>query len=116
MWHRQLLADDYARNGFKTIVPDIFHDAAPETAFEPGSDFDIQQWFPRNGVDVTEPKIRAVLNALKAGGVTRIASLGFCYGARTSFNLAFENEITALACSHPSLLQIPEDLEVRRMY
>ena len=94
-------------------MPDIFHDAAPETAFEPGSDFDIQQWFPRNGVDVTEPKIRAVLNALKAGGVTRIASLGFCYGARTSFNLAFENAVSVVAVAHPSLLQVPADFVVR---
>ena len=57
--------------------------------------------------------MRKVLAALKAQGVTKVGVTGYCYGARTGFNLAFENAITALAVSHPSLLKIPDDLEVR---
>ena len=57
--------------------------------------------------------MRKVLAGLKEGGVTKIAAVGYCYGARLGFNLAFDNEITVLATSHPSLLQIPTDIEVR---
>ena len=64
------------------------------------------------GIDYSEPRVRKVLAALKAEGVTKIGVTGYCYGARTGFNLAFENEITALAVSHPSLLQVPQDMEV----
>ncbi len=71
------------------------------------------KWFGTNGPQVTEPRIRTVLAALKKSGVTRIGGLGFCYGARITFNLAFENAIDVNVVSHPSLLNVPEDIEVR---
>ncbi|KAI0698376.1 alpha/beta-hydrolase [Cytidiella melzeri] len=109
--NHQLLADDYARNGFKVVVPDIFDEPCPPDALDPGSDFDLMKWFGPNGPHVTEPRIRKVLAALKSSGITRVGALGYCYGARTSFNLAFENAVDAVAVSHPSLLEMPEDAE-----
>lgn len=46
---------------------------------------------------------------LKADGVTSFAAVGTCYGAKPAFILA--KEFKAVAVAHPSLLQIPEDLE-----
>ncbi|KAI0825751.1 alpha/beta-hydrolase [Irpex lacteus] len=109
--NHQLLADDFARNGFKVIVPDIFNEPCPPDALNPGSNFDLGKWFGTNGPQVTEPRIRTVLAALKKSGVTRIGGLGFCYGARITFNLAFENAIDVNVVSHPSLLNVPEDIE-----
>ena len=93
-------------------MPNYFQEAVPTSAFDPGATFDLDKWFVRNGIHYSEPRVRKVVNALKASGVTKIGVAGFCYGARLGFNLAFENEITALAVSHPSLLKIPEDVEV----
>jgi dienelactone hydrolase len=110
--NHRLLADDYARNGFKVIVPDIFPDAAPENALDPGNvSFDFGAWLGRNGANVTEPVIRKVITALREQGVKRFGALGYCYGARLVFNLGFDNELDVLVVSHPSLLQIPADLE-----
>ena len=109
----QLLADDFARNGYRTVAPNLFQEPAPESAFEPGSTFNIMEWFKGNGPEYSEPRVRKVLAALKEAGVTKIGLVGYCYGARSGFNLAFENEITALAVAHPSLLNIPDDVEVR---
>lgn len=109
----QLNADQFARNGLRTVVPQLFQEAVPESAFNPGSTFNIMEWFPRNGISYSEPRVRKVLAALKAEGVTKVGVTGYCYGARSGFNLAFENEITALAVSHPSLLEVPKDMEVR---
>ena len=112
----QLLADDYARNGFKVVVPDIFPDAAPGDALEPGVinvTFDFGQWLGRNGAHVTEPVVRKVVAALREQGVKRFGALGYCYGARVVFNLAFDNELDVIVVSHPSLLQVPVDFEVR---
>jgi dienelactone hydrolase len=53
-----------------------------------------------------------VLAALKADGVTSVGAVGYCYGARWVFDLAFDNAITVAAVAHPSLLQVPADLEV----
>jgi dienelactone hydrolase len=111
----QLLADDFARHGFYTVVPQLFQECVPTSAFEPGSNFDIGAWFGRNGIDYSEPRARQVLAALKESGFTKIGVTGYCYGARSGFNLAFENAISALAVSHPSLLKIPDDIEVRAL-
>lgn len=36
--------------------------------------------------------------------------------ARYAFDLAFDDVIKVAVATHPSLLQIPEDLEVRALY
>ncbi|CCM02586.1 uncharacterized protein FIBRA_04689 [Fibroporia radiculosa] len=109
----QLLADDYARNGFKVYVPDIFsNDSAPADALDPGSRWDFMAWLGKHGPsDAARPILDKVIAALKAGGVEKIGTLGFCYGARLGFDLAFENVTQVTVASHPSLLQVPADLE-----
>ncbi|KIK64639.1 hypothetical protein GYMLUDRAFT_981895 [Collybiopsis luxurians FD-317 M1] len=59
----RLLADDFAANGFKTVIPDIFNgDAAPADALNPG-----------HGPEFTRPPIDKVLEGLKKSGVTSFA-------------------------------------------
>ncbi|KIK52828.1 hypothetical protein GYMLUDRAFT_265248 [Collybiopsis luxurians FD-317 M1] len=108
----RLLADDFAANGFKTIVPDIFNgDAAPADALNPGSTWDLMAWFGKHGPEVTRPPIDKVLESLKKDGVTSFGVLGYCFGGRYAFDLAFDGVPKAVAVAHPSLLQIPSDLE-----
>ncbi|KAI0752511.1 alpha/beta-hydrolase [Daedaleopsis nitida] len=107
----QLLADDFARNGFKTVILDYFKgDPVPPDAFSSGN-FDLMSWLGKHPVEEAMSDIRNVIDALKAEGVTKFGAVGFCYGgARTAFNLAFTGEIHVVAVSHPSLLQVPDDL------
>ena len=51
-----------------------------------------------------------VIHELKEKGITDFAAVGFCFGARYVFDLAFDGEIKAAAVSHPSLLVVPDDL------
>ena len=53
-----------------------------------------------------------VIEALKASGVTRIGTTGYCFGAPPAWYLALKNEAHVTVVSHPSRLAIPEDLEV----
>ncbi|KAI0695338.1 alpha/beta-hydrolase [Cerioporus squamosus] len=107
-----LLADDYARNGFKVVMPDLFDgDPAPTNAFNPGVNFDLQSWFGKHPPERATAIVRAVIEGLKSEGVTKFASLGYCYGARPSFDLAFTGEVHVVAVAHPSLLKIPDDLQ-----
>ncbi|KAJ7904168.1 alpha/beta-hydrolase [Mycena leptocephala] len=57
----------------------------------------------------SEPTAPKMLAALKATGVTSSGAVDFCYGGR--LNLAFDGAITAAAVAHPSLLNIPANLE-----
>ncbi|KAF8878877.1 Alpha/Beta hydrolase protein [Infundibulicybe gibba] len=107
----QLLADDYARNGFKTVIPDYLNgDPIPVEAMEAGK-FDIGKWFVNHGPEQTRPPLDKVIAALKTQGVTTFAAAGYCLGGRYAFDLAFDGVITAAVVCHPSLLQVPEDLE-----
>ncbi|KAJ6514487.1 Alpha/Beta hydrolase protein [Mycena vitilis] len=114
--NNKLLADDYARNGFKTIVPDLFNgDPVPVAALEPGAPpFDWPKWLPAHGAAQTRPLIDAVISALKSEGVTEFAASGYCFGGRYTFDLAFDRVIKVAVVAHPSLLKRPEDLEIYR--
>ncbi|KAH8105260.1 alpha/beta-hydrolase [Cristinia sonorae] len=108
--NNQLLADDFARNGFRCIIPDMFEgDPAPEDALESGT-FNIAAWFVPHGPHSARPLVDKVIAALKEEGVTSIATAGYCYGARISFDLAYENIASVTVASHPSLLQVPQDI------
>ncbi|KAF8330524.1 dienelactone hydrolase [Amanita rubescens] len=106
-----LLCDDFARNGFKTIAPDYFNgDPVPVDALESGT-FDYKQWKGSHQPEQTRPTLDKVIDALKEQGVTSFAAVGYCFGGRFVFDLAFENGITVAAVAHPSMLKVPEDLE-----
>ncbi|KAH9933391.1 alpha/beta-hydrolase [Fomitopsis serialis] len=110
--NHQLLADDYARNGFKVIVPDILYDdPAPFDALDAGSTWDFMAWLAKHGGETVLPVLAKVVPALQSSGISKIAALGFCYGARPAFDLAFLNTVSVVVVSHPSLLKVPEDIE-----
>ncbi|KAK7050316.1 dienelactone hydrolase endo-1,3,1,4-beta-D-glucanase [Favolaschia claudopus] len=107
----KLLADDFARNGFKTIAPDLVaNDPVPLDALATG--FDIHAWL-NNGHSQAEirPVIDKVIAALKASGVTTFAATGYCLGGRYVFDLGIDNVIKVGATSHPSSISSPVDFE-----
>ncbi|KAM6496770.1 dienelactone hydrolase endo-1,3,1,4-beta-D-glucanase [Amanita muscaria] len=108
----QLLVDDFANNGFKTIAPDYLNgDPVSPDAFDPGSTFDLGKWFGNgHGPEQTRPPVDKVIKALKEQGVTKFGATGYCFGGRYVFDLAFDNEIQVSVVAHPSLLKVPEDL------
>jgi len=108
----QLIVDAFAENGFRTIAPDYLHDdPIPADALNPGSTFDIGKWFPTHTQAETRPILDKVIAALKAEGVTVFGATGYCFGGRYVFDLAFDNIINAGVVAHPSLLQVPADLD-----
>ncbi|KAL1692439.1 dienelactone hydrolase [Schizophyllum commune] len=108
----QLLADDYAANGFKTVIPDYLNgDPAPANAMAPNSGWNVQSWIPSHGPEQTRPPLDKVIAGLKEQGVTTFGAVGYCLGGRYVFDLAFDGVIKAAAVAHPSLLKIPEDIE-----
>ena len=108
------MADDFALNGFKVVIPDLFNgDPCPLNAMEPEAKFDLGAWLGKHGSNTTAPIFDAVIGALKSQGISRIGTTGYCYGARGAFDLALENTTHVTVVTHPSLLQIPADLEVR---
>jgi len=109
--NNQLLADDFAANGFKTIIPDYLNgDSIPADALSTGT-FNLANWFPNHSQKETRPTLDKVVEALKSEGVTELAATGYCFGGRYVFDLAFDHDIKVSVVSHPSLLKVPEDIE-----
>ncbi|KIM77955.1 hypothetical protein PILCRDRAFT_824949 [Piloderma croceum F 1598] len=111
----QLLADGFANNGYKTVIPDYFFgDAIPPHMLSGGAlhpSFNKQEWFQRRDLVQIRDALNKVITALKAEGVTRFGATGYCFGARFVFDLAFDNIIHVSVTAHPSQLKVPDDLE-----
>ena len=94
-------------------MPDLFKgDPVPTDAFDAGATFDLPAWLAKHPIPEVDELVRAVIGALKAEGVSKFGSVGYCFGARPAFDLAFTGEIHVVAVSHPSLLKIPDDIQV----
>ncbi|KAH7885747.1 Alpha/Beta hydrolase protein [Phlebopus sp. FC_14] len=107
----QLLADDFAKNGFKVVAIDYLNgDRIPPDAMN-GGNFDLWGWLKNHGAEQTRPALDKVIAALKEEGVTTFGATGYCFGGRYTFDLAFDNIIKVAVVAHPSLLKVPEDLE-----
>jgi len=52
-----------------------------------------------------------VVDVLKASGVTRIGTTGYCFGAPPTLFLALKNESHVTVMTHPSRLAVPEIFE-----
>jgi len=114
--NNQLLADDFARNGYKTIAPDILNnDPIPNLDMIHNPNFDRDAFMASHSPETWMSSVDKVVEALKADGVTRIATAGYCWGAPPSIYLACKRESHAVFLAHPSLLEIPGDIEKYKM-
>ncbi|KII87465.1 hypothetical protein PLICRDRAFT_125453 [Plicaturopsis crispa FD-325 SS-3] len=109
-----LLADDFANNGFLTVIPDYLNgDSVPTDALAL-ENFDVAKWIQNHGPAQTRPPLDAVIAALKADGITKLGAVGYCFGGRYVFDLAFDDVIQVSVVNHPSLLEAPGDLQKYR--
>ncbi|KAH7885748.1 hypothetical protein F5I97DRAFT_1927626 [Phlebopus sp. FC_14] len=112
--HTKLLVDDFAKAGYKTIAPDYLNgDEAPPYAMN-NPDFDVKAWVMKHLPNTTRPPLDKVIAALKDQGVTKFAVTGYCFGGRSTFDLAIDNVIQVAIVAHPSQLAIPDDFEKYR--
>ena len=65
-------------------------------------------WFPKHPASHTVKRVQAVIDALKEKGVKEFAAVGYCYGVRLVFDLAFAGQIKVAGGSHPSLLELAD--------
>ncbi|KAA1477425.1 alpha/beta-hydrolase [Dentipellis sp. KUC8613] len=107
--NNRLLADSFAANGLRVVLPDLFDgEPIPEDALEPGNTFDRVAWRARHGPETARPRVDKAIAALRAEGVTRIGAVGFCYGGRLVFDLAFDHAVEVAVGTHPSGLDIAD--------
>ncbi|MCJ1228293.1 hypothetical protein MMC12_004954 [Toensbergia leucococca] len=111
----QLVADQFAANGYFTVMPDIFHgDPIPLNRDPPnGPPFDINRWRSEHTAETIDPIITSVLNALRTQTTPHIAHIGgagYCFGAKYVCRNLKPGLLDAGYVAHPSFVS-DEELE-----
>jgi dienelactone hydrolase len=78
----QLIADQFAANGYFVVMPYLFHgDAIP---FDRRFSFDIKAWLegpPGHNPSTIDPVMASVLKELRTFlGYERVGAVGYCFG------------------------------------
>ena len=115
----QLIADQFAANGYFVVMPDLFEkDPVPLNRPE---GFDLMQWLQKggpegkgHGPDRVDPIVEQVIKEMKGSmGVKKLGSVGYCFGAKYVARFGAKGKGIDVGCmAHPSFVQ--ED-EVRAM-
>jgi dienelactone hydrolase len=100
----QFLADDFAANGYLTIIPDIFRG----DAFNPAKE-QLMEWLPRHSVDDVERVVDAAISYLRnEAGVKKIGAVGYCFGGKYVCRYLKDKRVDAGFTAHPSFVTAEE--------
>lgn len=79
----QLIADEYANNGYLTIIPDIFQGDQISLSDMQSGKADLPSWFPNHQPANVEPVVESTIKyARETLGVKKIGAVGYCFGAK----------------------------------
>ncbi|KAL2838540.1 dienelactone hydrolase [Aspergillus pseudoustus] len=111
----QLLADEFARNGYIALLPDLFNgDQISPQDYEAGK-VDIKSWMSRHTVADVSPVVEAMINHLRTTlGVENVAAAGYCFGGKYVVRYLKEGQIDSGFIAHPSFVTEDELGEIQK--
>jgi dienelactone hydrolase len=107
----QLLADQYAANGYFVVMPDLFH--GDPVKLNPPEGFQVMEWLQGHLTDVVDPVVDSCIKEMKGKlGVKSMGAVGYCFGAKYVARFLNKGQIDAGFVAHPSFV---DDDEIERM-
>ena len=103
----QLIADQFAANGYLTYMPDLFF-GDPIPLNRPPS-FELQDWLKGHMVERTEPVVQKFVKHLREKeGAKHVGGVGYCFGAKYVVRGLATGEIDVGFVAHPSFVETEE--------
>lgn len=80
-----MLADEFANNGYLTVLPDLFRGDAIKLADMEVGKVNLFDWLQNHQPPNIEPTIESTIKYLRGDlGVKRVAGVGYCFGGKVS--------------------------------
>ncbi|KAL6917601.1 hypothetical protein ACHAPO_000590 [Fusarium lateritium] len=102
------LADNFAKEGYITVMPDLFNGSPAPSEETPG--FNVTEFLAKYPPSVADPVVAKAIKYLRQElKVNKVAASGYCYGGRYVFRqLDKKGGADVGFTAHPSLLQTEE--------
>lgn len=100
--HLREIADKVGGAGFYAVAPDFFHGSP----FVQGGNF--SSWLINHSTEKGFEDAKAVVEALKTKGITKIGGVGFCWGGSVVVKLLTPPLIDTGVLLHPSLTTVAD--------
>lgn len=108
----RLIADQFARRGYTTVVLDVFN--GDPVKLERPAGFDIMAWLARGSdgdnphtAAYVDPIVEAGIKYVKQLGVDKLGAVGYCFGAKYVVR-HYKSGIAAGYVAHPSFVEEDE--------
>jgi dienelactone hydrolase len=103
----QLIADQFAANGYFVVIPDMFHGDTVSLNPQPG--FDFMKWMGNHPTSEGDEVTQAVIKELKEKyGAKKIGTVGYCWGAKYCVRFLKKGQTDAAFVAHPSFVAADE--------
>ncbi|KAK1147656.1 hypothetical protein N8T08_000998 [Aspergillus melleus] len=101
----QLLADEFAANGYLTVIPDLFRGDAIKLSDMESGKADLPAWIPNHQPAVIDPIVESTLKYVRQDlGAKKVASVGYCFGGKYVCRFAKPGKFDVGYTAHPSFV------------
>lgn len=79
----KLLADEYANNGYLTVIPDLFQGDQISVDDMDSGNVDFPAWLPKHQPANVEPPLESTIKYVRETfGVKKLGAVGYCFGGK----------------------------------
>ncbi|KAL1860019.1 hypothetical protein Plec18167_009504 [Paecilomyces lecythidis] len=104
----QLIADQFAENGYLAVIPDLFAGDAIDVAAMEGGKVDLPSWIQKHQPNHVDPIVEASIKSLREQGIKKIGGVGYCFGAKYVTRFLKNGKLDVGYNAHPSFVSHEE--------